>query len=539
MFVRGDTGWAKADALWRIAEGGRQLDPGLVVLDWSATPGARAVARCRYRDYDRICAPERQGIRGGPERLYLDPKTGFPVKVDRDEPHYLWGQQRVEYVYMSWLRYGGTLMPVTSAKLVDGDEELLREVSGAYAVPADPSLQLARADLQTRSAVTMPVFMRPAPIDTLRLAANVVALRNRGFTELAALSHDTVVVFDATQSEERARSDSAWIGRLFPGHHPVVVVVTDLVTGPTYPASGSGWRAVRPLRRGISRSRFSRLSLIASGSPPDKLEPSKASSGIDAFSAGARFAARGRHPRSIRSTGSGARVRLWHIFPLIACCGQATMSRTRRRPHYMLRRSWPPRAASASFPSAGQLSMYHRSVGPRSPGLRGRPAPPARQHERGPPMRARSVRITLALTLVAATGNAAAAQTVVHVADSSQQTIRLAAAPTVVGPGVISTPAEEFKATVSPDGATLLYVVADHQFRHMTIVESHRTGADWGAPEVATFSGVWRDGDASFAPDGREVVFHLQSSVPQRPDEGCAAQLQHLAYRSARRRHVD
>lgn len=88
-------------------------------------------------------------------------------------------------------------------------------------------------------------------------------------------------------------------------------------------------------------------------------------------------------------------------------------------------------------------------------------------------MRARSIRIPLALTLVIGTGNATSAQTVVHVADSSQQTIRLTAAPTVVGPGVISTPAEEFKATVSPDGATLLYVVADHQFRHMTIVESH------------------------------------------------------------------
>ena len=129
-------------------------------------------------------------------------------------------------------------------------------------------------------------------------------------------------------------------------------------------------------------------------------------------------------------------------------------------------------------------------------------------------MRARSIRIPLALTLVIGTGNATSAQTVVHVADSSQQTIRLTAAPTVVGPGVISTPAEEFKATVSPDGATLLYVVADHQFRHMTIVESHRSGADWGTPEVATFSGVWRDGDPAFAPDGREVVFISNRPYP-------------------------
>jgi hypothetical protein len=273
VFVRGDTGWAKADALWRIAEAGRQLDPWLVVLDWSATPGVRVVARCRYRDYDRTVL-ERQGT-FGPERLYLDPKTRFPVKVDRDEPHYLWGQQRVEYVYMSWLRYGGTLMPVTSAKLVDGDEELLREVSGAHAVPADPSLQLARADLQARSAVTMPVFMRPAPIDTLRLAANVVALRNRGFTELAALSHDTVVVFDATQSEERARSDSAWIGRLFPGHHQVVVVVTDLawphVSGVRFWVASGATIASRNISEPFLKAVVDRQWLS-----PDKLERDRA-----------------------------------------------------------------------------------------------------------------------------------------------------------------------------------------------------------------------------------------------------------------------
>lgn len=273
VFVRRDTGWTKADALWRTAEAGRQLDPWLVVLDWSATAGARVVARCRYRDYDRTVL-ERQGT-FGPERLYLDPKTGFPVKVDRDEPQYLWGQQRVEYVYMSWLRYGGTLMPTTSAKLVDGDEELLRDVSGAHAVAADQSLQLARADLQERSAVTMPLFLRPAPIDTLRLAANVVALRNRGFTELAALSHDTVIVLDATQSEERARADSAWIGRLFPGHHPVVVVVTDLawphVSGVRFWVASGATIASRNISEPFLKAIVDRRWLS-----PDKLERDRA-----------------------------------------------------------------------------------------------------------------------------------------------------------------------------------------------------------------------------------------------------------------------
>jgi WD40-like Beta Propeller Repeat len=92
---------------------------------------------------------------------------------------------------------------------------------------------------------------------------------------------------------------------------------------------------------------------------------------------------------------------------------------------------------------------------------------------------------------------------------ATAQDIQLAAEPKVIGPGVISTPAEEFKATVSPDGLTLLYVLTDHQFRHMTIVESHRRSAtaEWQTPEVAAFSGVYRDGDPAFAPDGKSVLF--------------------------------
>jgi hypothetical protein len=42
------------------------------------------------------------------------------------------------------------------------------------------------------------------------------------------LRRDTVFLFDATQGDERSQKDSAWIGKLFPGRHPIVVVVTDL-----------------------------------------------------------------------------------------------------------------------------------------------------------------------------------------------------------------------------------------------------------------------------------------------------------------------
>jgi hypothetical protein len=101
--------------------------------------------------------------------------------------------------------------------------------------------------------------------------------------------------------------------------------------------------------------------------------------------------------------------------------------------------------------------------------------------------------------------------------DSGGRATRLAAEPTIVGEGVVSTPAEEFKATVSPDGQTLMCVVADHRFRHMTIVQAPRRGTEWGAPRVADFSGVWRDGDPAFAPDGRTLLFISNRPYPGDP----------------------
>jgi Tol biopolymer transport system component len=98
--------------------------------------------------------------------------------------------------------------------------------------------------------------------------------------------------------------------------------------------------------------------------------------------------------------------------------------------------------------------------------------------------------------------------------DSFATEMPLTATPQVMAAGVISTQAEEFKATVSPDNQTLLYTVTDHQFRHMTIVESRRSGSNWGEPEVVAFSGVWRDGDPSFAPDGRSVLFISNRPMP-------------------------
>jgi len=100
---------------------------------------------------------------------------------------------------------------------------------------------------------------------------------------------------------------------------------------------------------------------------------------------------------------------------------------------------------------------------------------------------------------------------------SNPSEVKLGATPAVIGPGVVSTPAEEFRATVSPDNRTIMYVVTDHLFQHMTLVQAERSGAGWATPSVVSFSGIWRDGDPSFAPDGRTVYFISNRPLPGDP----------------------
>jgi hypothetical protein len=204
----------------------RPLNAWAVVRDWQADAGARVVERCTYRDYPRLVLT-RNGARGA-ERLFLDEKSGFPIKLERDEPHYLWGQNRVEYVYSTWQRVGDAAIPGVSFRVVDGQTNVERNLNMIRLLPSDSAPSL---DLPPRTApmgFAVPAFLRPSNPDTMRVAPNVFVLRNPGYAEMVALARDTVFLFDATQGDERARFDSVWIGKLFPGRHPIAVVVTDL-----------------------------------------------------------------------------------------------------------------------------------------------------------------------------------------------------------------------------------------------------------------------------------------------------------------------
>lgn len=144
------------------------------------------------------------------------------------EPHYLWGTVHAEYVYSTWQSDGTLRWPASSFRVVDGSTDVTRTYGTTRLVPLDsaPSLTLpTRTDAMERAA---PAFLVPATPDTVRVGQNTFLLHNLGFNETVTLVRDTVYVFDATQGETRARADSAWLGRLFPGKHAITVVVTDI-----------------------------------------------------------------------------------------------------------------------------------------------------------------------------------------------------------------------------------------------------------------------------------------------------------------------
>jgi len=77
--------------------------------------------------------------------------------------------------------------------------------------------------------------------------------------------------------------------------------------------------------------------------------------------------------------------------------------------------------------------------------------------------------------------------------------------PAVFSPGVISGPQHETAPAFSPDGHTVWF--SRSEGAASTVCMSHREGDRWSAPEVAPFSGRWRDMEPAMAPDGTHLVF--------------------------------
>lgn len=200
----------------------RALDPWIVLADWRAAKDLRVVGECMYRDYWRTVLA--RATTDGEERLYVDAKTGFPIKLDRRERHYLWGDVRAEYLWSLWQPAGDAVAPQFAFRIVDGETNQERMIQRYAMQPRDSA---PRLDIAADAAPVAP-RMTASPPDTVRVSANTFVLVTPAYTNVVTLQRDTVFVLDAQTSEERAQQDSVWIGKLFPGKHPIVLVVTDL-----------------------------------------------------------------------------------------------------------------------------------------------------------------------------------------------------------------------------------------------------------------------------------------------------------------------
>jgi len=205
---------------------GRALSAWAVVADWSAAGDVRISGIEVYRDYPRLVLV--RGTAGVEQRLFLDPKSGFPVKLDFIEPHYLWGQRHIEYVWSTWVMKDGVELPGSAFRLADGAVELSQTVGDIELIARDAGPSLAPPPAPAAAPAELPLFLQPLPSKDISVSSNLHLLSNPGYTEAVALVNGEIYVFDATQSEERARQDHEQIARLFPGQHKINVVVTDL-----------------------------------------------------------------------------------------------------------------------------------------------------------------------------------------------------------------------------------------------------------------------------------------------------------------------
>jgi len=199
----------------------RAIDPWLVLADWKAANDLRVVGECYYRDYWRTVLARKTA--DGEERLYVDPKTGYPIKLDRRDRDNLWGDVHAEYLWSIWSPVGETVAPEFTFRMVDGEVDHERRSQRYKLQPRDSA---GRLDIAADAA---PIPERKAaPPDTVRVSANTFALVTPQYTNVVTLQRDTIYLLDAQTSAERAQQDSVWIGKLFPGKHPMVLVVTDL-----------------------------------------------------------------------------------------------------------------------------------------------------------------------------------------------------------------------------------------------------------------------------------------------------------------------
>jgi hypothetical protein len=165
----------------------RNLNPWATITDWLNSANVRVAGSCVYREYPRNVLARRSVL--GDEYLLLDQKTGFPVKLDRTEHHYLWGDTHVEYIYATWSQAARSYsyFPVGSFRIVDGEQDAAWMSSGVAVIAADSAPDLSVADTSASAALEESLFLRALPVDTVRIGPQSFLLENYGYTHAVDL----------------------------------------------------------------------------------------------------------------------------------------------------------------------------------------------------------------------------------------------------------------------------------------------------------------------------------------------------------------
>ena len=86
--------------------------------------------------------------------------------------------------------------------------------------------------------------------------------------------------------------------------------------------------------------------------------------------------------------------------------------------------------------------------------------------------------------------------------------------PVIFGAPVISTGFDEKSIAMAPDGKSVYFTRGVKYAKLSVILVSHLRNGSWSTPQVADFSGRYRDKDPCFSPDNQKLYFSSDRPVP-------------------------
>lgn len=91
--------------------------------------------------------------------------------------------------------------------------------------------------------------------------------------------------------------------------------------------------------------------------------------------------------------------------------------------------------------------------------------------------------------------------------------------PEIFAPKIICHGFHEHGIVFSPDGNEMFYVTADNRYSLYVIIHSKRENEIWSQPEVASFSGQFRDMEPCFSADGKRLYFSSARPLNKESDQ--------------------